>query len=400
MNLNQDSRLVVVVGAGPVGQVAALALAGHGLPVLVLEADTADRERPGSRAIYLFRDTLRRLDRIEPGLGRAVAKRGIQIRGARCTYDGRTVFGAPMPRLDPLVAPGASLPQRETEALVHRACQNRGVQFRWGSQLTTLATSADGVELTLDDGEIIRAAYVVGADGARSVVREQIGRRLEGPRDTTPFIIVDVDAKPDGSTERTPGEFHYRHPRIGGRNVMHMPFAGGMRIDLQCLPDDDVEHWTSPAGLREWIEPVLGPWYADHVNWQSTYTFHQAVADSFTDGHNRVLLVGEAAHLFAPWGGRGLNSGVMDATDTARAIATADRAAIQRCADDRRKWALHNRDVSSSALRQMRADDPVMRITRASAAAVSPWFVPAGYWLMSGPAKPPWFPWPWRTQLY
>jgi len=396
----QNTHRSVVVGAGPVGQVAALSLASRGHSVLVLEAEPIDRDRPGSRAIFLFRETLRRLEQVQPGLGQAVAERGLQIGGARCTYDGRTVFSAPMPQLVPLSAPGVSLPQRETEALVHQACLNHGVRFRWHSRVSALTTSAHGAELTLDDGTVISADYVIGADGARSVVREQIGRTLEGPRDTTPFIIVDVDAKPDGTTERTRGEFHYRHPRVGGRNVMHMPFAGGMRIDLQCLPGDDVEQLTSPEGMREWIEPIIGPWYADHTNWHSTYTFHQAVADSFTDDHNRVLLVGEAAHLFAPWGGRGLNSGVMDATDAARAIDSADRSQIRRCADDRRRWALHNRDVSSRALRQMRGEDTLMRTARTAAAAVSPWFLPAGYWLMSGPAKPPWFPWPWRTQLY
>ena len=117
---------------------------------------------------------------------------------------------------------------------------------------------------------------------------------------------------------------------------MHMPFAGGMRIDLQCLPDDDADYLASPDGLREWIGHVIGEWYADQVEWVSTYTFHQAVADSFTDPNRRVLLTGEAAHLFAPWGGRGLNSGVSDATDSATAI----------------WWAIQDPDGASSYVQQ------------------------------------------------
>jgi 3-(3-hydroxy-phenyl)propionate hydroxylase len=261
------------------------------------------------------------------------------------------------------------------------------------------------VTLRLESGELLDAAYVIGADGARSVVRREAGHALEGPRDDTPFIIVDVDEHPDGSTPTSPAYFHYRMPEIGQRNVMHMPFAGGMRVDLQCRPDDDAGYLASPEGLREWLSPVVGDWHADHIQWVSTYRFHQAVADSFTDQHHRVLLAGEAAHLFAPWGGRGLNSGIIDATDAATAIGKAihDPADatrhIQRCAADRRKWAIHNRDLSSRALRQMRADDPTMRVTRDLAARIAPAFPPAGLWLASAPIKP-FVPWPWAKSHY
>jgi 3-(3-hydroxy-phenyl)propionate hydroxylase len=97
---------------------------------------------------------------------------------------------------------------------------------------------------------------------------------------------------------------------------MHMPFAGGMRIDLQCLPGDDAAHLGSTEGAREWIGAVVDPWYGEHIQWTSTYLFRQVVAKTYTDPHRRVLLTGEAAHLFAPFGGRGLNCGVFDAIAT------------------------------------------------------------------------------------
>ena len=58
---------------------------------------------------------------------------------------------------------------------------------------------------------------------------------------------------------------------------------------------------------------VIDPKYAEQITWISTYTFYQVVADSFTDENRRIILAGEAAHLFAPFGARGLNSGVPDA---------------------------------------------------------------------------------------
>jgi 3-(3-hydroxy-phenyl)propionate hydroxylase len=170
-----------------------------------------------------------------------------------------------------------------------------------------------------------------------------------------------------------------------------------MRVDLQCLPGDDVEYLSSPEGVREWISAAVGPWYADHVQWVSTYRFHQVVADSYTDEHRRVLLAGEAAHLFAPWGGRGLNSGVFDATGAATAIAAATatsdpakrRKLIERCADEGRKWGIHNRDISSKALRQMRGTDRVNQVKRAIASWVAPAVWPAGAWLANGPIQLP-----------
>lgn len=390
---------VVVVGAGPVGLTAALALSRQDVPVVLVEAEANDRVRPGSRAIVLMAPTLRRFERVQPGLGRSIADRGIQVRGYDAFYDDRQVFHIAAPEAPPLslLGMGAVLPQRVSETLLMDACLERGVQFRWRSPVAEVHTDAHGATVELRSGERISTPYVLAADGARSVVRKSLGLHLEGTPDETPFVIVDVDEHPDGSTPTSLARFYYRHPRLDGRNVMHMPFAGGMRIDLQCLPVDDVEYYASPEGIRDWVSEVIDPWHAEHVQWVSSYRFHQSVARSYTDEHRRVLLAGEAAHLFAPWGGRGLNSGVIDATDAATAIAQALRAddpaaagrIVERCAEDRRKWGLHNRDLSSRGLRRMRGTDVTTRLLRDAAARVAPVFAPAGAWLANGPTQVP-----------
>jgi len=387
----------VVVGAGPVGLVAALALRRRGLDVLVVEAEQEDRQRPGSRALVLAEPTLRRLNAVLPGLGDSVsAAANVQGGGSYDTfYEGKRVFHLRIPSSATTKKFAASLPQRVTEKIVYDAAMAHGVRFRWGSPVPDVATDSSGATITLASGERIRTPYVIAADGARSAVRRALGISMSGHTDATPFLIVDVEEHPDTSVRPVPGSFHYRNPDLGGRNVLRIPFAGGIRIDLQCLPTDDAEHLASPEGLREWLPKVVDPWYTDHVQWVSTYRFNQVVADSYTDPHRRVLLTGEAAHLFAPFGARGLNSGVMDATDAAeavsRALAAPDTASarrlIDRSAADRRTWGLRNRAVSNRALRIMRADDPRMRTRRNLAARVAPAFWPAGAWLAGGPLQ-------------
>ena len=236
----------------------------------------------------------------------------------------------------------------------------------------------------------------IGADGARSVVRKQIGAVMEGGRDDGWYIVVDV-AELDEPAHADRAGVPLRPPG-GGRAATcwssRSPAAGGSTCS--CAPEDDPEAFGSPEGVRGWLGAVMPAGYADRVTWISTYQFMQLVASTFTDAHRRVLLAGEAAHLFAPFGARGLNSGVPDAEAAAaghragatrRARRQLAAAGIEAAARARRSAALFNRDAAGEALAHLRPDaDAAERIRLAAErAATDP---EAGTWLEKAPYGP------------
>lgn len=390
-----DRPQALVIGAGPVGLVAALALDAAGVSALVIEAEPENRLRPGSRATFIARQNLELLDEVVPGLREEIASRGLQWTNTK-TYFRRRLVHTMTFRPAPPGKRGANIAQRDTEQILLRIAREKGIAFHWGSPVRRVKTSTVGVLVELESGEVFEADYAIAADGSRSTTRKELGIEMEGEVDDLPFIIVDALAKPDGSTGKNPAEFHYESPELDGRNVLWAPFSGGLRIDLQCKAGDDPEYMGSPEGAREWMNKVLDPWYGDNIVWVSTYRFFQLVAKPFTDENHRVILAGEAAHLFSPFGGRGLNSGIVDAVSSARAIAkslaatspAAAEQAIAEVAEDRRLAARFNRDSAVSTLKVMQASTARMRMKRRLAAGLSGCFPRLGLWLAQTPLGP------------
>lgn len=390
-----DRHEALVVGAGPVGLTAALALRALGRPVTVLESGAADRPRPGSRAIFVHGVTLGVLDRSCPGLAATLAAHGVVWHTKRTFYEGREVFS----RSYPPPAPGrlphfTSLPQVDTERHLLAACKEAGVEFAWHSTVSDVESTEDGVVVTTEEGARWHSDYVIGADGASSAVRKAIGTRMDGDRSEGWYIVVDTEEDP---ADPLPVErvFHYGHPAVDGRNVLLVPFAGGWRVDLQLHDGDDPEELGQGDGLRDWLRAVMPPAYAERVTWASSYQFLQVVADDFADPHRRVLLVGEAAHLFAPFGARGMNSGVPDADAAATAVhlalSTPVRsravAAVEDFAISRRRAALFNRDAAGVSLEHLRPDEATLARQRAAAAGAEA-DESLGHWLDIAPYGP------------
>ena len=357
------SEPVVIVGAGPVGMTLALELSRAEVPAVVLDRKPG-LEAVGSRAIVLARHTLetfRRLGAAEPMLAKAVA-----IARAR-TYFGTTeLFCIEFPAVVEAEIPlFVNLQQTYTESALLARLEATGVaDVRWGREVHGLREDGSGVELELADGSTVRGCYVVGCDGAGSTVRKLLGVPFDGKTFPDRFLIADVRADLPFRNER---RFFFDPPFNPGRQVLiHQQPDGEWRIDWQVPVETDAEKERASGALDRRIRRVAGD--VDYeLAWLTAYRFHERIARRFRVG--RAFLAGDAAHLFAPFGARGMNSGVEDARNLGWKLALAARgeaadSLLDTYEGERREAARENLRVTSATMRFMAPPTPVHRLLR------------------------------------
>ena len=311
---------VVVLGNGPVGQTAALLLARWNVPVVLLDA-RPERDSIGSRAICQHRDVLDVWEAV--GAGRRIAAEGVTWTTARTFYQDRELFAYTLPQQgSSCFPPFVNISQSRTEEILDEriaACPR--IDVRWNHRVVGLAQDHAGVVVSCETpaGVVeIEAAYAVACVGARGDdVRQRLGARFDGHSFDDRFLICDIRAElPGWANER---RFYFDPAWNPGRQVLIHPCPGStFRIDWQVPGDYDVEAEEAAGALDARIRAIIGdrPY---EVVWKSVYRFHSRVVDRMRIG--RVLLAGDCAHLVAPFGARGLNSGVADAENAAWKLA-------------------------------------------------------------------------------
>jgi len=302
-------RPVVVVGAGPVGLVAAIDLAQHGIPAVVLDDDCT--VSVGSRAICYAKRTLEILDRL--GCGESIVQKGVQWNVGRVFFRDTPAY-----QFDLLPEAGHHRPAfvnlqqyHFEECLVARA-EESGVDVRWRSQVVGVTPRDDGVEVEVETPEgryALVAQWVIAADGARSPVRRMLGLESEGQVFRDRFLIADIRMRSHFPTERW---FWFDPPFHPGQSVMlHRQADDVWRVDFQLGFDADPEEEKKPERIAPRLRAMLGPAAEFELEWASVYTFQCRRMQRFR--HGRVIFAGDAAHLVSPFGARGANSGVQDA---------------------------------------------------------------------------------------
>ncbi|MCA9679196.1 MAG: FAD-dependent monooxygenase [Kofleriaceae bacterium] len=292
------SHAVVIAGAGPTGLMLAAELALAHVDVALVERRTS-QALAGSRAGGLHARTLEVLDQ------RGVADRFL-AEGKRAQVAAFAMVTLDLGDFPTRHTHGLALWQERIEHILAAWVDELGVPIYRGREVTGVAQDDAGVDVALADGGALRAAYLVGCDGGRSVVRKAAGIEFAGWEPSVSYLIAEAST----TTTPTPGI------RRGPRGVQAIgPLDGGPRIRA-VISEPEVRHGDEPTvdELRAALDAVYGTDFGVHdVTWLSRFTDMTRQATSYRAA--RVLVAGDAAHVHSPAGGQGLNLGVQDAVN-------------------------------------------------------------------------------------
>jgi 2-polyprenyl-6-methoxyphenol hydroxylase-like FAD-dependent oxidoreductase len=310
---------VLVVGAGPVGLTAASELARFDIPLRIV--DKASQRTDKSKALVLWSRTLELLDR-GPKKSAPFVEAGFKARAVNFVAgDGELMGHVTMEIVQSPYPYGLMLPQSETERLLEERLQGLGVVVERQVEVLGFQRTDAGVEARLRhaDGreETVSANWLLGCDGAHSIVRHTLGVPFAGETLNSDWMLADVHMKgyPFPDTEASV----YWHK--DGAFVIFPIVPGRYRV-LADLPMTSGE--APPTPTLEQVQAIIdrrgpGGLTAFDPIWLAGFRINGRKVADYRSGH--IFLLGDAAHVHSPAGGQGMNTGMQDAFNLAWKLA-------------------------------------------------------------------------------
>ena len=304
-----SEHAVVIAGGGPTGLTLAAELALAKVDVAIVE-QRPTQDLPGSRAGGLHARTIEVFD--QRGIADRFLAEGQVAQVQR--FAGTLLDLGDFPTRHPY---GLGLWQNHIERILAGWVEELAVPIQRGREVTGLEQDDGGVDVTLADGESLRAGYLVGCDGGRSVVRKAVGIDFPGWDATTSALIAEVELAEEP-------EWGIRTDEVGMHSLGRVEYeirdgeivwadSGPVRV---MVTEAQVGPATEPS-LHDLSEALIGVYGTDYgvhsPTWISRFTDMTRQAAAYRAG--RVLLAGDAAHVHSPDGGQGLNVGVQDAVN-------------------------------------------------------------------------------------
>ncbi|OAX43063.1 hypothetical protein K503DRAFT_732282 [Rhizopogon vinicolor AM-OR11-026] len=321
---------VLVVGAGPVGLVAALTLLQNGIPVRIIDKDPNPRK--GQRGPGIWPRSLELFNFLNVP---DVNELGQPVPPIR-SYKPGTLELLKDSSMVPYMEPTPAIPfhspkligQQLLDVILRRHLEKFSCFVEGGTELRSFEQSDEGITAVLAKNEILETVHIkwmIGADGAKGVVRKQLGLTFLGEtRDDTHIVIADICLKGAGLDRE-----HWH--RIGSFNTQAVTLRPTDEVGEDgwqaLIVGHDLEH-SKIAQSEELIFETIASIVPTEITfkklvWASEFRPNIRMVNKFSDG--RVFVAGDAAHVHSPTGGQGLNSGIQDAFNLGWKIALVEK---------------------------------------------------------------------------